>query len=91
MSTTDSQTHHGAETLRERFSAYLETATGPSDVALLLHSFELSLRATDELPKRIKSYSTPSLGKVSSSFQMQAEVHQYALSGSLATKLHVSP
>jgi hypothetical protein len=56
MSVTDAQTDRRNGTLAERFSAYLETVTSPSEVALLLRSFALSLRAANKSPKTIKSY-----------------------------------
>ena len=56
MSITDAKVSKGNGTLAERFSAYLETVTSPSDIALLVRSFELSLRAANKSPKTIKSY-----------------------------------
>jgi site-specific recombinase XerD len=56
MSVIDGQTDERGRTLAERFSTYLETVTNPSDVALLVRSFMLSLRAANKSPKTIKSY-----------------------------------
>ncbi len=56
MSTTDERVRSVSGTLAQRFSAYLETVTSPSDIALLVRSFELSLRAANKSPKTTKSY-----------------------------------
>ena len=44
MSSTDEQERGVSWTLAQRFSAYLGTGTNPSDIALLVRSFELSAR-----------------------------------------------
>jgi len=36
-------------TLAEHFSSYLDTVTNPSDIAVLVRSFELSLRAAKQI------------------------------------------
>ena len=51
MSITEVGVNKASGTLAERFSAYVETVTTPSDIALLVRSFELSLRATNKSPK----------------------------------------
>jgi hypothetical protein len=56
MSTTEVNVGKSSGTLAQRFTAYLEMVTNPSDVALLVRSFELSLRAANKSPKTIKSY-----------------------------------
>ena len=56
MSITDVKVNKGTRTLADRFAEHLETVTSPSDVALLVRSFELSLRAANKSPKTIKSY-----------------------------------
>jgi len=56
MSTTDTRVNSSSGTLAERFSAYLQTVTSPSDIALLVRSFELSLRAANKSLKTIKNY-----------------------------------
>jgi len=56
MSATDERVRSVSGTLAQRFSAYQETVTSPSDIALLVRSFELSLRAANKSPKTIKSY-----------------------------------
>ena len=56
MSTTDERVMGVSGTLAQRFCGYLETVTSTSDIALLVRSFELSLRATNKSPKTIKSY-----------------------------------
>jgi len=56
MSSTDERVRNVSGTLTQRFSACLRTVTNPSDIALLVRSFELSLRATNKSPKTVKSY-----------------------------------
>ncbi len=56
MIITDARVDKGGSTLADRFAAHLETVTSPSDVALLVRSFELSLRAANKSPKTVKSY-----------------------------------
>jgi site-specific recombinase XerD len=56
MSTTGARVSKTSETLAERFSGHLETVTNPSNIAVLVRSFELSLRAANKSPKTIKSY-----------------------------------
>jgi len=56
MSTTDAKTGTSNGTFGERFSTYLEAIKNPSDIALLVRSFDLSLRAANRSPKTIKSY-----------------------------------
>jgi site-specific recombinase XerD len=56
MSITTSRAGGSVETLANRFAAYLATADSPSDIGVLVRSFELSLRATNKSPKTIKSY-----------------------------------
>lgn len=56
MSTTQAKVDGSGGTLSQRFSTYLETVTNPSDIAVLVRSFELSLRAANKSPKTIKSY-----------------------------------
>jgi len=56
MSITDAGVDRGSRTLADRFATYLENVTSPSDIALLVRSFELSLRAANRSPKTIKSY-----------------------------------
>lgn len=51
--TTVGETHG---TLAQRFAAHQEGATSPTDLGILVRSFELSLRATNKSPKTIKSY-----------------------------------
>ena len=56
MSITDAGVHNDNRTLADRFATYLQNVTSPSDIALLVRSFELSLRAANKSPKTIKSY-----------------------------------
>jgi site-specific recombinase XerD len=56
MTITSEKESQGSQTLAQRFAAYLEIATGPSDVGILVRSFGLSLRAANKSPKTIKSY-----------------------------------
>ena len=56
MSITTSRVGGGVETLANRFAAYLATTNSPTDIGVLVRSFELSLRATNKSPKTIKSY-----------------------------------
>jgi len=56
MSITDAGVNKGSRTLADRFTAYLENVTSSSHIALLVRSFELSLRAANKSPKTIKSY-----------------------------------
>jgi len=56
VGTIDARVRKSSGTLGERFAAHLETITSRSDIALLVRSFELSLRATNRSPKTIKSY-----------------------------------
>ncbi len=56
MSITDAEVNKGNRTLAARFAAHLGNVTNPSDVAHLVRSFELSLRAANKAPKTIKSY-----------------------------------
>ena len=56
MTTTDARVNKSGGSLAERFSAYLETVRSPSDIGVLVRSFELSLRAAAKSPKTIKSY-----------------------------------
>ncbi len=56
MSITDVEVNKSSGTLAERFSAYLQTVTTPSNIALLVRSFERSLRAANKSPMTIKSY-----------------------------------
>lgn len=55
MTVSTVQRNPGGHTLGERFSSYLASANGSSDIALLVRSFGLSLRATNKSPKTIKS------------------------------------
>jgi hypothetical protein len=57
MSITDAKAGPGGETLAQRFADYLKGIEDPADVAILVRSFELSLRARSMSPKTIKSYS----------------------------------
>jgi hypothetical protein len=56
MSITDAGVDQGRRTLADRFPTYLENVTCPSDVALLVRSFEPSLRAANKSPQTVKSY-----------------------------------
>ncbi len=44
MSTTDAKESKSSGTLAHRFTTHLEAVTSPSDIAVLVRSFELSLR-----------------------------------------------
>ncbi len=84
MSITDAEVKGGSRTLADRFAAHLETVTSPSDVALLVRSFELSLRATNKSPKTIKSYTDTVRG-----FCMFLVEHGMPTNASNLTREHV--
>jgi hypothetical protein len=54
MSITDAKSAQGGETLAKRFADYLNDIDNPADIAVLVRSFELSLRARKMSPKTTK-------------------------------------
>jgi ketosteroid isomerase-like protein len=62
MTATDTRVGQPRETLAQRFSAYRQAATNPSDLGILIRSFDLSLRAMNGSPKTVKSYTDTTKG-----------------------------